>query len=96
MQKLKESLVRLENQITKIIHTNKKLYNELNDLKLELKEKEKYILFLLKKNKYLEEENKNIKIVSSICGNQEYKKLMKFRINKLINEINDCINQLSK
>lgn len=96
MQKFKESLIKLENQITKIIHINKKLYKQIDNLKLELREKEEHILFVLKQNKYLEEENKKIKIVSAISGNQEYKKLMKFKINRLINEIKNCINQLSK
>lgn len=96
MQKFKESLIKLEHQVNKIIQINNKLYKKLDDLNLELKEKEKYILFLFKKNKYLEKENKKIKIVSAIYGNPEYRKLMKFKINRLINEIQNCINQLSK
>lgn len=96
MQKFEESLLKLESQIKQIIQKNKKMNKDLEDLKLELKEKNETFLLLYKENKHLEEENKKIKIVSAISGNQEYRKLMKLRINKLISEVENCINQLNR
>ena len=78
----------------KSIKFQEKLIQENSELKAELFLKNERNIHLFKDNKHLEEENKKIKVVSAVFGNEEYKKLMKLKLNKLIKEIDFCVNQL--
>ena len=45
-------------------------------------------------NLNLNEEVKRLKVVNAMSGNQEYKQMMKQRMNKLIKEVDTCIAQI--
>lgn len=45
-------------------------------------------------NLNLNEEVKRLKVVNAMSGNQEYKQMMKQRMNKLIKEVDSCIAQI--
>ncbi|TDL99163.1 MAG: hypothetical protein C4K58_07730 [Flavobacteriaceae bacterium] len=44
----------------------------------------------------LREENKRLKVVQAMVGDTEQKKLMKLKMNKLIKEIDYCIESLKR
>jgi len=43
----------------------------------------------------LEQENKTLKVANAISGNDEYKRIMKVQINRMIKEIDLCITEIS-
>ena len=47
-----------------------------------------------KNNQVLAEEHKNIKLYSAISGNPDHNRLMKNHINRLIKEVDHCIEEL--
>ena len=60
-------------------------------------------MILIEKNKSLEDkimllrkENKSLKIANNLLGSNEGKSQTKTKINGLIKEVDDCINQLSE
>ena len=79
------------------------LLNKLKENHLILIKQEESQLILLEKNKSLEDkimllqkENKSLKIANNLLGSNEGKSQTKTKINGLIKEVNDCINQLSE
>ena len=79
------------------------LLNKLKENHLILVKQEESQLILLEKNKSLEDkimllqkENKSLKIANNLLGSNEGKSQTKTKINGLIKEVNDCINQLSE
>ena len=79
------------------------LLNKLKENHLILVKQEESQLILLEKNKSLEdkimllqEENKSLKIANNLLGSNEGKSQTKTKINGLIKEVDDCINQLSE
>ena len=79
------------------------LLNKLKEKHLILIKQEESQLILLEKNKSLEDkimllqkENKSLKIANNLLGSNEGKSQTKTKINGLIKEVNDCINQLSE
>ena len=45
---------------------------------------------------FLQKENKSLKIANNLLGSNEGKSQTKTKINGLIKEVDDCINQLSE
>ena len=79
------------------------LLNKLKENHLILVKQEESQMILLEKNKSLEDkimllqkENKSLKIANNLLGSNEGKSQTKTKINGLIKEVDDCINQLSE
>ena len=75
-----------------------KSYQNLNEKYLELDQEHEALKMKYeeerKKNQVLAEEQKNIKLYSSLSGNPEHNRLMKNHINRLIKEVDYCIAEL--
>ena len=63
------------------------LADDYNQLKAKYEEERK-------QNQELVDEQKKIKLISSISGNPDHNRLMKNHINRLVKEIDSCIAQL--
>ncbi len=94
MENLQTQIDSLKNNILFLLEHNQKLEEENLRLQEYVKEKAESEKKYLKDVHSLEEENKKLKVVSAISGNEEYKKLMKLQLNKLIKEIDLCIIEL--
>lgn len=42
----------------------------------------------------LKDENDRLKVANALLGNEEHRRLMKLRVNKLIKELDVCIAQV--
>lgn len=47
-------------------------------------------------NRELQQENDRLKIVNAMLGEKEHRRLMKLKMNKLIKEVDHCINTLNQ
>ncbi len=77
---LLENYQNIKQEIVKLEEENNRLRNKLRDSQV-------YNLNLV-------EENKRLKVVNAMSGNQEYKNMMKLKMNKLIKEVDSCIAQI--
>ena len=75
-----QELEKLQNEINSLKEENARLKNKLRDSQAN--------------NLNLNEEVKRLKVVNAMSGNQEYKQMMKQRMNKLIKEVDTCIAQI--
>ena len=75
-----QELEKLQNEINSLKEDNARLKNKLRDSQAN--------------NLNLNEEVKRLKVVNAMSGNQEYKQMMKQRMNKLIKEVDTCIAQI--
>lgn len=71
---------KFQNEIQLLKDENARLKNKLRDSQAN--------------NLHLNEEVKRLKVVNAMSGNQEYKQMMKQRMNKLIKEVDTCIAQI--
>ena len=67
---------------------------ELNSLKEENARLKNKLRDSQANNLNLNEEVKRLKVVNAMSGSQEYKQMMKQRMNKLIKEVDSCIAQI--
>ena len=94
LKELDSHFTELENKISNLYKDYSKLKQSLSELhqdheELKLKyDEEKRI------NQSMAEEQKKIKLHSSISGNPEHNRLMKNHINRLIKKVDTCIEQL--
>ena len=86
----KDILKGAENSIQEL----EKLQNEINSLKEENARLKNKLRDSQANNLNLNEEVKRLKVVNAMSGNQEYKQMMKQRMNKLIKEVDSCIAQI--
>ncbi len=94
MEELQSKLDSLQGNLHKLIEQNQTLKDEntkLKDLVGVQKENNKECTEQVHR---LEEENNKLKVVSALSGNEEYRKLMKLQLNKLIKEIDLCLVEL--
>lgn len=77
---LLENYQNIKQEIAKLEEDNLRLKNKLRDSQLH--------------NLELMEEVKRLKVVNAMSGNQEYKEMMKLKMNKLIKEVDSCIAQI--
>ncbi len=94
MESLQTQMQALKTKLLSLVEQSKLLEEEQNRLKDKIKKAENEERMYLKQIQKLEEENKKLKVVSAISGNQEYKKLMKLKLNKLIKEVDLCIAEV--
>ena len=94
LKDLENNFSELEKRIT-VIHKNyRNLSEKHSELSKEHEELKQKFDEERKKNQVLAEEQKNIKLYSSISGNPEHNRLMKNHINRLIKEVDFCIAEL--
>ncbi len=94
MDDLQKQIDSLRKDLKALIANKEALREELYRLKDVLSAKNQKEKSYLERIYQLEEENNKLKVASAISGNEEYKKLMKLRLNKLIKEIDLCIVEL--
>jgi predicted nuclease with TOPRIM domain len=77
---LLENYQNIKSDLAKLQEENTRLKNKLRDSQVN--------------NLSLTDEVKRLKVVNAMSGNQEYKKMMKLKMNKLIKEVDSCIAQI--
>ncbi|HEY4538428.1 MAG TPA: hypothetical protein VIG94_00265 [Faecalibacter sp.] len=77
---LLENYQNIKSDLAKLQEENTRLKNKLRDSQVN--------------NLNLTDEVKRLKVVNAMSGNQEYKKMMKLKMNKLIKEVDSCIAQI--
>ena len=77
---LLENYTKIKEEFVNLEKENLRLKNKLRDSQVH--------------NLNLMEEVKRLKVVNGMSGNQEYKKMMKLKMNKLIKEVDSCIAQI--
>lgn len=94
MKEIVQELKMLELQLQELIKKNEALRVENEYLKDSLLKSEDKFIQKEKLNKELEEQNKRLKVINAISGNNEYKKVMKLQMNRMIKEIDSCILEI--
>ena len=89
-----ESLKKLEEKLSDLLTSYQTLKQELNILKEKNRKLKLEFKGQFEENIRLKETNELLKMANAILGNQEYKKLMKSKINFLIREIDRSIDQI--
>lgn len=77
---LLENYQNIKTEFAKLEEDNLRLKNKLRDSQIQTLN--------------LTEEVKRLKVVNAMSGNQEYKKMMKLKMNKLIKDVDSCIAQI--
>ena len=77
---LLENYQNIKTELAKLEEDNLRLKNKLRDSQVQTLN--------------LTEEVKRLKVVNAMSGNQEYKKMMKLKMNKLIKDVDSCIAQI--
>ena len=94
LSELESNFTALEKQIIKLSREHRRLAESYEDLLTEHTELKHKYEDTYRQNQELLEEQKKIKIMSSIAGNPEHNRLMKNHINRLVKGIDACIAQL--
>lgn len=96
MTKLPEIVDSLENRVSKMLHRyekqkqlNKNLEEQLQALKQEQQQQQQEI-------EHWKEQCASLKLANSMLGSDQHKRETKLKINALVREIDQCINQLSE
>ncbi|MBS7333858.1 MAG: hypothetical protein KIG88_09725 [Weeksellaceae bacterium] len=84
----------LESKVLDLLENYKKIKEELVVLETENTRLKNKLRDSQVHNLNLMEEVKRLKVVNGMSGNQEYKKMMKLKMNKLIKEVDSCIAQI--
>lgn len=85
--KLEQKLYQLVDAYRNIKKKNATLEEEIEILKQSLKESRTEVM-------KLKDENDRLKVANALLGNEEHRRLMKLRVNKLIKELDVCIAQV--
>lgn len=85
--KLEQKLYQLVDAYRNIKKKNATLEEEIETLKQSLKESRTEVV-------KLKDENDRLKVANALLGNEEHRRLMKLRVNKLIKELDVCIAQV--
>ena len=85
----------LEKKLILLLNKLKENHLELNKMSIKLNDYKQNELELKNKFIKIKNENNSLKIANNLLGNSESKTYTKRKINKIINEIDKCINSLS-
>lgn len=94
MSNLTVYLQELEQNIKFLVQKNRELQLELQEKDQHLQNNSQKLQQQVRLINTLEQENKNLKVANAISGNDEYKRLMKAQMNRMIKEIDLCIAEL--
>jgi inorganic pyrophosphatase len=96
MSTILEIVDSLENRVSKLLHqhnkqkaTQEELIKEVNDLRAQQAK-------FLEEIEQWREKYTTMKVANSMLGSDQYKRETKLKINSLVREIDQCINQLSE
>jgi regulator of replication initiation timing len=96
MSTILEIVDSLENRVSKLLHQHNKqkaiqeeLIKEVSDLRAEQAK-------FLEEIELWREKYNTMKVANSMLGSDQYKRETKLKINSLVREIDQCINQLSE
>lgn len=84
---LKEKLYQLVDAYKSCKKENQALTEEIQTLNNNLKISRQEVL-------KMKDENEGLKVANALLGDQEHRRLMKLRVNKLIKELDVCIAQV--
>lgn len=85
--KLKEKLYQLVDAYKNCKKEKEALKEEIEALNINLKSSRLEVL-------RMKDENEGLKVANALLGDQEHRRLMKLRVNKLIKELDVCIAQV--
>ncbi|MFA7448846.1 MAG: hypothetical protein WCY77_10440 [Weeksellaceae bacterium] len=85
--KLKEKLYQLVGAYKNCKKEKEALKEEIEALNINLKSSRLEVL-------RMKDENEGLKVANALLGDQEHRRLMKLRVNKLIKELDVCIAQV--
>lgn len=96
MEEKNNSMVILEQKVIDLLNKLKAQHLTISQLTTEneqlKKEQEKLNLSIVA----LKKQNKSLTIANNLLGSKEGKNITKNKLNRLINEVDSCINQLSE
>ncbi|WP_445159310.1 hypothetical protein [Mesohalobacter salilacus] len=91
-----EVVKKLEHHTFKLLQNYESIKEELNISKSNLVDLKQQQQALEQKIATLTTENEQLKTANAILGSKTYKKETKLKINRLIREVDKCIDQLSE
>lgn len=94
MEEIIQELKMLELKILELKKGNEALRAKNEYLEESLLKSEDKFIQKEKFYKEIEEQNRRLKVINAISGNEEYKKVMKLQMNRMIKEIDSCILEL--
>ncbi len=94
MDQNESNFIKLEQKLYQLVGA----YKNINKEKESLKEENEALKQNLKSSRTevlkLKDETERLKVVNAMLGDEEHRRLMKLRVNKLIKELDVCIAQV--
>lgn len=96
MANLVEKISSIESRVGNLLRAHDSLGKEKLELKTELSTQEEKIMLLKDEIESLKNNNQSLKTANALLGSNDFKRETKFKINKMIREIDLCISQISE
>ena len=94
MNKNESNFIKLEQKLYQLVGA----YKDINKEKESLQEEVEVLKQNLKASRTevlkLKDDNERLKVANAMLGDEEHRRLMKLRVNKLIKELDVCISQV--
>ncbi|MXV39238.1 hypothetical protein GO491_11225 [Flavobacteriaceae bacterium Ap0902] len=94
--KTRDLLIELDNSIHNLLKELNLKNNQINELKLEIKDLRQRLNDSQTNLKVTQDQNNELKVISGLSGNKEHRRLMKLKLNSLIKEVDICIAELKR
>ncbi|WP_068598692.1 hypothetical protein [Vaginella massiliensis] len=85
---------KLEAKVLAILEHHQNILNERDELQKELAILKEKMSEIRSQNIALIDQVNHLKMTNAMSGNQEHRKMMKLKMNKLIKEVDACIAQI--
>lgn len=94
MNKSEINFIELEKNLYRLVEAYKKCKEERDLLKEEMEVLNENLKSTRLEVIGLKDENEGLKVANALLGDEEHRRLMKLRVNKLIKELDVCIAQV--
>lgn len=84
----------LEQKLKELVGAFGDIREEKENLELEVSKLKENLKTLRSEMIEMKDENDRLKVANALLGNEEHRRLMKIKVNKLIRELDGCISQI--
>jgi len=94
MNQNESNFINLEQKLYQLVGAYKNIKKERESLKEEIEALKESLKSSRSEVLKLKDENDRLKVANAMLGDEEHRRLMKLRVNKLIKELDVCIAQV--
>lgn len=94
MNQSESNFIKLEQKLHQLLVAHRNIKKEKNSLKEEIEALKQSLKESRIESARLKEENDRLKVANAMLGENEHRRLMKLRVNRLIKELDTCMAQI--